>query len=95
MSRNEKFLSYLLSSTGLCDGQRDTKDGIGAELALVGGTVKAIEESIDLGLVLDVDVLLDQSRANDGVDVLDGLGDTFPGPLGFVAITEFNGFVLA
>lgn len=86
---------YLLSGTSLGDGQRDTEDGVGTELALVGGTIEAVKEGIDLGLVLDIDVLLDQSRANDGVDVLDGLGDTLAGPLGLVAIAEFNGFVLA
>lgn len=87
--------NYLLSSTGLGNGQRDTEDGVGTELALVGGAVKAIEELVDLGLVLDVNALLDQSRADDGVDILDGLGDALAAPLGLVAVAKLNSLVLA
>lgn len=86
---------YLLSGTSLGNGQRDTEDGVGAELALVVSSIKRVEELINLGLVLDVKVLLDQSRANDGVDVGDGLGDTLASPLGLVAIAELNSLVLS
>ena len=66
----------LLSSTGLGDGQTDTEDGVGAEVGLVGGSIKLVEELINLGLVLNIEVLLDDSRGNGLVDVLDGLQDT-------------------
>lgn len=66
----------LLRGTSLGDGQADTQDGIGTEVGLVGGAVELDEELVDLGLVLDVDVLLDEGRSNDLVDVLDGLEDT-------------------
>lgn len=35
---------------------------------------------------LDVEVLLDESRGNGRVDVLDSLGDTLATPLGLVAV---------
>lgn len=66
----------LLSSTSLSDSQADTEDGISAEVGLVGSSVKLVEELVNLGLVLHIDVLLDESRANGLVDVLDGLEDT-------------------
>ena len=86
---------YLLGGTGLGNGQGDTEDGVGAKLGLVGGTIEVDEELVNLGLVLDVDVGLDQLRADDGVDVLDGLGDTLAGPLGLVTIAELASLVLA
>lgn len=86
---------YLLSGTGLGNSQADTEDGVGTELALVGGAVKAVQELVDLGLVLDIKVLLEQGGANDGVDVLNGLGDTLATPLGLVAISKLNSLVLA
>lgn len=66
----------LLSGTGLGNGQGDTKDGVGTELALVGGSIELVQELVNLGLLLDVDVLLDDSGSNDIVDVLDGVQDT-------------------
>lgn len=66
----------LLGGGSLGNGQRDTEDGVGAELGLVGGSVKLVQELVNLGLVLDIDVLLDDSRADDLVDVLDGIEDT-------------------
>jgi hypothetical protein len=85
---------YLLSSTGLGDSQADTENGVGTELGLVGGTIELVEEGINLGLVLDINVLLDQSRANDVVDVADGLGDTLATPLVLLAVTELASLVL-
>lgn len=66
----------LLSSSGLGNGQGDTEDGVGTEFALVLGSVELVEELIDLGLVLDINVLLDDGGANDLVDVLDGIENT-------------------
>ena len=87
--------SYLLSSTSLGDGQTDTKDGIGTKRGLVGSPVEAVKELIDLGLVLHIDTLLDQSRADGVVDVVHSLGDTLATPLGLVAIAELAGLVLS
>lgn len=72
----------LLSSSGLCDGHADTEDGIGTELLLVLGSIELVEELIDGGLVLDVDLLLDEGRCDDVVDVGNGLGNTLTTPLG-------------
>lgn len=89
-----RLYAHLLSSTGLGNGQRDTQDGVGAKLGLVGGTVELVEEGIDSGLVLDIKVLLNQSGSDDRVDVLDSLGDTLATPLGLVTISELAGLVL-
>jgi hypothetical protein len=66
----------LLSSTSLGNSQADTEDGISTEVGLVGSSVKLVKELVDLGLVLHIDVLLDESRANGLVDILDSLEDT-------------------
>lgn len=66
----------LLGGTSLGNGQGDTKDGVGTKVALVGSAVELDEELVNLGLVLDIDVLLDESGANGLVDVLDSLQDT-------------------
>jgi hypothetical protein len=83
----------LLGSGGLSDGHGDTEDGVGTELGLVGGTVKLDHEVVNGALVLDVEVLLDEGRAEGLVDVGDGLEDTLAAPLGLVAITELAGLV--
>lgn len=88
-------VSHLLSGTSLGDSQADTKNGVGTVVGLVGGAIKLVEELVNLGLVLDIEALLDQSGANDGVDVLDGLGDTLAEPLGLVAVAELARLVLA
>lgn len=88
-------ITCLLSGTSLGNGQRDTEDGVGAQLGLVGGAIKLDEEVINGLLVLDIDVLLDELRANDGVDVLNSLQDTLSLPLGLVSITELACLVLA
>lgn len=85
---------YLLSCTSLGNGQRDTENGVGAQLALVCGSIKLVQELVNLWLVLDIEVLLDESRANDVVDVGHGLGDTLSEPLCLVSITELDSLVL-
>lgn len=67
----------LLGRTSLGDSQADTEDGIGTQVGLVGRSIQLDEEFIDLALVLDVNVLLDDGRSNDLVDVLNGLQDTY------------------
>ena len=83
----------LLGGSGLSNGHGDTEDGVGTELGLVGGTVKLDHEVVNSALVLDVKVLLDEGRAENVVDVGDGLEDTLAAPLGLVAITELAGLV--
>lgn len=86
---------YLLSSGSLGDSQTDTEDSIGTQLSLVWGSIKLDQELVDLWLVLDIDVLLDESRADDLVNVGNSLGHTLSSPLGLVSITELNSLVLA
>lgn len=88
-------VSHLLSSASLGSSQADTEDGVGTELGLVGGPIEVVEELVNVGLVLDVEALLDQSGADDRVDVLDGLGDALAEPLGLVAVAELARLVLA
>jgi hypothetical protein len=85
----------LLSSTGLGNGQADTKDGVGTKLGLVGGSIQVNKELVNLGLVLDIEVLLDKSRGDGLVDVLHRLEDALAGPLGLVAVAELASLVLA
>jgi hypothetical protein len=84
----------LLSGGGLRNGQGNTKNGVGSQLALVGGTIELVQESVDSGLVLDVDVRRDQSGSNDVVDVANGLEDTLSTPLGLVTVAELDSLVL-
>lgn len=67
----------LLSSTSLGNGQADTEDGVGTKVLLVGRAVELVQELVNLGLVFDVEVLLDDGRSDLLVDVGDGLGDTY------------------
>ena len=83
----------LLGSCGLCNGHGDTEDGVGTQLGLVLCAIEFVEESIYGRLVLDIELLLDESRGDDVVDVGDSLGDTLATPLGLVTIAEFAGLV--
>tara|TARA_R110002003_G_scaffold110_17_gene9368 strand:+ start:3190 stop:3588 length:399 start_codon:yes stop_codon:yes gene_type:complete len=71
----------LFSSCSLCDGHRYAEDGICAQLFLVLCAIKLVQEGIDSGLVLDIDLLLDESRRNGVVDIGDSLGDALTAPL--------------
>jgi hypothetical protein len=84
----------LLGSTGLCDSEADTENGVGSQLGLVGGSVEVDEELVDFSLVLDVGDLLDGGRGNDLIDVLDRLENTLATPLGLVTIAELASLVL-
>lgn len=66
----------LLGGSSLGHGHRDTENGVGTELALVGSTIKLDQEVINGLLVGDVEVLLDESGGNDIVDVGNSLVDT-------------------
>lgn len=67
----------LLGSTGLGNSQADTQDGVGTQVVLVARAIELVEELVNLGLVLDVNVLLDEGRADGLVDVGNSLQDTF------------------
>jgi hypothetical protein len=51
-------------------------------------SVELVEEVVHRGLVLDVDLLLDEGRSDDIVHIRDGLGDTLATPLGLVSIAQ-------
>lgn len=93
-SKGDMFKAHLLSGTGLGNSQGNTEDGVGTEVGLVRGTIELVKECIDGGLVLDIEVLLDQLGTNGGVDVLDGLGDALAAPLGLITIAELASLVL-
>jgi len=84
----------FLSSAGLGNGQADSEDGVGAKLGLVGGSVEVDQELVDLGLVLDVDALLDDRGSDDIVDVGNSLENTLASPLGLVTVAELTSLVL-
>jgi hypothetical protein len=67
----------LLSSTSLGNSQTDTEDRIGAKVGLVGCAIKLDEKFVHFGLVLDIDVGLDDGRGNDVVNVRNSLQDTY------------------
>ena len=66
----------FLGGTGLGDCQTDTENSIGPKVGLVRGAVKLDQELVHFGLVLDINVLLDNGRSNNVVDVCDSLQDT-------------------
>lgn len=76
-SKIRKFGAYLLGSGGLGNSHRDTEDGVGSELALVGGTIEVDEELIDLLLLGDIEFGLDELGGDNVVDVGDSLGYTY------------------
>jgi hypothetical protein len=83
----------LLGSRSLCDGHGYTENGVGTELLLVLCAIELVEESINGGLVLDIDRFLNKSWRNDVVDIADSLGHTLTTPLGLVSIAEFASLV--
>ncbi|KAI3494687.1 hypothetical protein L1887_40503 [Cichorium endivia] len=83
----------LLAGTGLGDGDRDTEDGVGAELALVGGAVELDQEVVDLLLRGDGEAGLDELGSDDVVDIVDGLGDALAHPGVLVAVAELDSLV--
>lgn len=83
----------LFGGGGLSGSQGDTQDGVSTQLGLVWGTVQGVQELIHLGLVLKVKVSLNESRSNDLVNIVNGLGDTLAQPLGLVAVSQFESLV--
>jgi hypothetical protein len=67
------FKTHFLASASLSDGNRDTKDGVGTELTLVGCTVKLDEEVVNILLLGDLEAGLDKLGGDDFVDVCNSL----------------------
>jgi hypothetical protein len=84
----------LLCSCSLRNGKTDTENGIGAELGLVWSSIKLDQEFFNIGLVLDVDVFLDNGWANDVVNIGNSFCDTFSTPFAFISIAELACLVL-
>ena len=83
----------LVSSSGLAHGHGDAKDGVGAKLVLVVGAVHLQHHVVDLGLLDRIQVLLDQSRGDDVVDIADGLGDSLAVPVGLVLVSQLQSLI--
>lgn len=67
----------LLSGTSLGNSQTNTEDGVGTKVLLVGSSIELVEELVNLGLLLHVEVFLDGGGGNDFVDVLNSSEDTY------------------
>ena len=67
------LIVYLLSSTSFSNSQANTQNSICTEIGLVRGSIELLQEFVNLGLVFDIDVLLDDRRTNDIIDILDSL----------------------
>jgi hypothetical protein len=89
------WATYLLSGSSLGNSQTDTEDSVGTQLSLVWSSIELDQELVDLWLVLNIDVFLDESRANDIVDVGNSFCNTFASPFGLISIAELNSLVLA
>lgn len=87
--------SHLLCSAGLGNSQADAEDGVRAELGLVRGAIELDEQLVNGRLVLDIDARLNELRAEDRVDVLDGLENALAAPLALVSVAKLASLVLA
>ena len=74
---------------GLGGGQGDAEDGVGAELALVGGAVELEHEAVEAALVGGVEA--DDLGGDDVVDVGDRLLDALAQVAALVAIAQLDG----
>ena len=63
------FKTHFLGSASLSNGNRNTKDGVGTKVTLVGCTVKLDEEVINILLLGDLEARLDKLGGDDLVDV--------------------------
>lgn len=83
----------LLSGSSLGNSHGHSENGVGTQLLLVLGAIELVQERVYCGLVLHIDLLLDEGRGDGVVDVADRLGDTLATPLGLVSIAEFASLV--
>ena len=65
----------LLSSSSFSNSKGDTQNSIGAQLALVVGTIKLNHQVIDFLLLSNV--LTEQFGSNVVIDVVNSLGNTY------------------
>ncbi len=75
---------------GLCDGQRDAEDGVGAEAALVVGAVERDHQLVDVALALGVEA--GERVEQLAVDGVDGIADALAA-VAVAAVTPLDGFV--
>ena len=71
----------------------DGQDGIGAELAFVGGSIERVHGLIDEALVGGVHAF--EFRGNDGFNIGHGLQNAFAEVMAFVAVAQLDGLKLA
>ena len=83
----------LLASASLGSSDRNTQDGIGTELTLIGGAVQLDQEVVNLFLGRDRNARLDQLRGDHVVHVGNSLVDTLADPLARVLVTQLDGLV--
>jgi hypothetical protein len=65
----------FLRCSSLGNGNRNAKDSVSTQFALVRCTVKLDQEVIDLFLLGDLEARADEFRSDDVVDIGNGLGD--------------------
>ncbi len=82
-----------MGSASTANSQRDSQNGIGAQLGLVGGSVQRKHESIDGTLIGNVNFGSQKLRGNNSVDVFHGSGDTLSVVNRGITVTEFQGFM--
>jgi hypothetical protein len=85
----QRLLSIVRRSFG--DGQGDSQDRVGSQLALVICTVQLHHPLVDADLVRGIPAL--ECVRQHLIHVVDGLEDTFPKILRFVAVPQFPGLV--
>ena len=78
---------------GLGDGERNAEDGVGAEVLLERRSVEGEHRLVESDLVIGISA--DDGGGDDFVDVLDGLENTLSSVSRLVAVSQFEGFVLA
>lgn len=77
-----RVCAHLLGGSSLGDSHRDTQDGVGAKLALVGRAVELDHPLVNLSLRRDGEAGLDEGRADNVVHVGDSLLDACAGSHG-------------
>lgn len=70
-------MTHFLAGTSLSDGNRNTEDSVGTELALIWCTIKLDEEVVNILLLGDLEAGLDKLGGDDLVDVGNSLGYTW------------------
>lgn len=88
--------NYLSSGSSPRTGHADAQDGIRPEATLVFRAIQFPHESVNASEALaDIEFVLNDSRPEDMIDVVDGLQNALPVICRFVAVAQFEGFVVA